>query len=205
MVILSRDVKFYEFSMMKKDHFLITKMDEFQRDLHYEIFLRLDHDQIIDVMRKTWTNSIMSSIFQKIYRDQNFWYQKLSSQFKTFEGPGVDWLRAYKFLEDGLSEEKLIVAAEKGLLPELEILILNGVNPAASNNRAIIVATQRGHVAIVDRLLKDKRVIPINYLIRLASRNGHIATLNRLLEDVRLDPSYKREWIFSDRQSSFRR
>jgi len=160
--------------------------------LHYEVLLRMDYDDIVRLMALTRSNPEISGILLNIHQDQNFWYQKLSNQLKTFFDPDVNWLRVYKFLEGGLTEDKLIVAAEKGLLPEVEILILNGVNPAANNNDAIRSASQRGHVAVVDRLLKDKRVDPAsknNEAIRGASQNGYLEVVNRLLQDNRVDPS----------------
>jgi hypothetical protein len=49
-----------------------------------------------------------------------------------------------------------------------------------------------GHLAVVNRLLEDKRVDPAahdNNAIRIASQNGHLSVVNRLLEDKRVDPA----------------
>jgi hypothetical protein len=63
------------------------------------------------------------------------------------------------------------------------------VNPSADNNSAIRLASQFGHIAVVDRLLQDPRVDPSadnNSAIYLASQFGHIAVDERLLQDKRI-------------------
>jgi hypothetical protein len=54
------------------------------------------------------------------------------------------------------------------------------------------VASQSGHLVVVDRLLQNKRVDPAannNCAIRMASQKGHFAVVNRLLQDKRVDPA----------------
>ena len=63
-------------------------------------------------------------------------------------------------------------------------------------HNAIRYASERGHIAVVDRLLREdrSRVDPSdcnNYAIRWASYNGHIAVVDRLLQDDRVDPTVK--------------
>jgi ankyrin repeat protein len=68
----------------------------------------------------------------------------------------------------------------------------NRVDPSADNNKAIRIASQKGHLDIVNRLLEDPRVDPSAYnnsAIKWASQNGHFDIVNRLLEDPRVDPS----------------
>src|SRR5947199_199392 len=60
-----------------------------------------------------WSSDVCSS-------DLIFWYQKLSQDIKTFEDSSVNWLHAYKFLEYGLAEDKLIEAAKNGFINELK-------------------------------------------------------------------------------------
>jgi surface antigen len=53
-------------------------------------------------------------------------------------------------------------------------------------------AAENGHLAVVERLLQDRRVDPSagdNYAVRLAAQNGHLAVVQRLLQDERVDPS----------------
>jgi hypothetical protein len=52
------------------------------------------------------------------------------------------------------------------------------------------LAAQCGHIAVVERLLKDERVDPSaddNHAVLLAAQNGHFAVVDRLLEDDRVD------------------
>jgi hypothetical protein len=54
------------------------------------------------------------------------------------------------------------------------------------------MAAENGHLAVVERLLQDKRVDPSaddNYAVRWAAVNGHLAVVERLLQDKRVDPS----------------
>jgi surface antigen len=56
-------------------------------------------------------------------------------------------------------------------------------------------AAANGHLAVVARLLQDRRVDPAapaarsNQAMRLASANGHVAVVERLLRDERVDPA----------------
>ena len=50
-------------------------------------------------------------------------------------------------------------------------------------------ASQNGYIAVVERLLQDRRVDPSAYnneAIHLASKFGHVAIANRLLQDPRV-------------------
>ena len=78
----------------------------------------------------------------------------------------------------------------------VDLLLLDeSVDPSFNNNSAIRYASNYGYIAVVDRLLQEKkRVDPSadnNYAICWASNNGHIAVVDRLLQDVRgrVDPS----------------
>jgi ankyrin repeat protein len=76
----------------------------------------------------------------------------------------------------------------------LEIVdkLLPFVDPSAGNNKAIRESSEKGCVAVVDRLLADPRVDPsvdINCAIRVASQKGHLAVVTRLLQDERVNPS----------------
>ena len=68
------------------------------------------------------------------------------------------------------------------------------IDPSAKNNFAIRYTSEKGHIAVVDRLLQEPKnrvdsSADINYAIRVASKNGHIAVVERLLQDRRVDPS----------------
>ena len=54
------------------------------------------------------------------------------------------------------------------------------------------MASENGHLHIVDRLLQDSRVDPSdrnNCAIGWASLKGHLHIVERLLQDPRVDPS----------------
>jgi hypothetical protein len=57
---------------------------------------------------------------------------------------------------------------------------------------AVEVAAEKGHVDVVEYLLRDAMFDPsafCNRAIRLAAREGHLAVVERLLQDKRVDPS----------------
>ena len=65
------------------------------------------------------------------------------------------------------------------------LLSTNEIDPSDNDNEAIRLASEHGHIAVVDRLLQDGtgRVDPNDYdcqAIRLASQNGHIVILEKL-------------------------
>jgi ankyrin repeat protein len=66
------------------------------------------------------------------------------------------------------------------------------VDPTAFYNEAIRLASENGHLKVVQLLLRDDRVDPSddnNYAIRWASSNGHLKVVQLLLRDDRVDPS----------------
>jgi hypothetical protein len=93
------------------------------------------------------------------------------------------------------SEKKFVfkIASEFGNFELFEILLKDhGVDPSASNNKAIRSASANGRTKIVATLLQDGRVDPSvkgNEAIRSASRNGHFKIVEMLLKDHRVDPS----------------
>ena len=83
-------------------------------------------------------------------------------------------------------------AITKGDALMVELFIQAGVDPSAEDNRAIQLASENGHLSVVDRLLQDARVDPSaqdNAAIREASDSGHLPVVDRLLQDARVDPS----------------
>jgi ankyrin repeat protein len=128
-------------------------------------------------------------------------------------------LRVEKYIESFILDQKKF-GHWRGIMSDLEIILLEccklgrplvvikylinkGVNPIPINNRAIMSASENGHVDVVKLLLSYKRVDPWvegsfirvdpsvegNYAIRWASRNGHLETVKALLSDPRVDPS----------------
>lgn len=135
------------------------KMEINAHDLYYEIFLRTDYDTILRIAASTRSDPDLSGTIRKILTNNNFWHQKLSQEIKTFWDPSVHWAQVYKFfaskkLYPALLEE----AALTGLITELKLLLLNGVDPTAGNNRAIRSAAARGHYGVVDQLLRDPQL-----------------------------------------------
>jgi ankyrin repeat protein len=87
-------------------------------------------------------------------------------------------------------------ACRTGDVQVVERLLLDPkINPSAEDDEAIIIASDRGHVQVVERLLDhqgSKRVNPearMNLAIICASANGRIEVVERLLKDPRVDPS----------------
>jgi hypothetical protein len=66
------------------------------------------------------------------------------------------------------------------------------VDPSANDNYAVRLAAKNDQLAVVERLLQDKRVDPSarnNDAVRQAARNGHLAVVERMLQDPCVDPS----------------
>ena len=87
--------------------------------------------------------------------------------------------------------DKMMYAIVTGDVEVVDELIKRGYDPSKDNNYPIILASYRGKLPIVNRLLEDKRVNPgasgSSAVIR-ASENDHLPVLNRLLQDKRVDP-----------------
>ncbi len=93
-------------------------------------------------------------------------------------------------------------ASKLGDVEIVDELIHRGYNPSTNNNLAIRLASENGHLPVVNRLLQDNRVNPTadnNYAIRWASLNGRLPVVKRLLQDDRvrnsLDPKLLQEYI----------
>ena len=71
------------------------------------------------------------------------------------------------------------------------LLISKNIDPGYCNNCAIRYASENGHADVVELLLEDERVDPIddNYVIIIASTEGHTDVVKLLLEDGRANPS----------------
>ena len=82
-------------------------------------------------------------------------------------------------------------------LKKVKYFLNRGVDPSVNDNFAIIKASEKGYLEIVELLLKDYRVDPTlhkNRAIRWASENGHIEVVKCLLKDQRVDPTDYRNY-----------
>ena len=95
--------------------------------------------------------------------------------------------------------DEFIGAAQTGDINKVKLLLTNPeVNPAAIDNRAILLASENGHTEIVRLLLSDPRVDPTaenNWAIRSASRHGHTEVVRLLLADPRVDPAANDNYV----------
>ena len=88
------------------------------------------------------------------------------------------------------------VAASKGHLGIIDSLLKYPSPPGRVGNIemlniSLIVASQKGQLVVVNRLLEDPRIVPDvrnNAPLCGASRNGHLEVVRRLLQDPRVDP-----------------
>jgi len=85
----------------------------------------------------------------------------------------------------------------RGHVAHVAMALRCGADPSANSQFAIRAASEHGHVAVVNLLLRDVRVDPSavrQYAMGLASRNGHVEVLDRLLCDARVDPGANDQW-----------
>lgn len=90
------------------------------------------------------------------------------------------------------STHPIIKASAIGDAEIVDELIKRGFDPFVLRNYAIGLASENGHIKVVERLLQDERVNPAdnrNEAIELASKNGHIEVVERLLQDERVNPA----------------
>jgi ankyrin repeat protein len=95
---------------------------------------------------------------------------------------------------NGNERVALLSAVKYGHVDVVDYLLRQGAmfDPSGDGNYAIGLAAERGHLAVVDRLLQDERVDPSardNYAVQQAAVRGHLAVVKRLLQDARVDPS----------------
>jgi hypothetical protein len=87
------------------------------------------------------------------------------------------------------------LVTENTMVDVIELLLKNPrINPASNSNIAIITASEKGNVKIVELLLKDKRANP-NKAILCAVENNHLEVVEMLLKDNRVDPGYSSDVI----------
>jgi len=117
-----------------------------------------------------------------------------STQTPTpFVSPSLVTLEALdKLFVKPWDEKRLEDAADEGDVGVVNLLIQMGVDPSADDNHAICLASSKGQLPVVERLLQDERVNPSadnNAAFRMAAQDGHLDVVNRLLQDSRVDPS----------------
>ena len=82
-------------------------------------------------------------------------------------------------------------ACRSGDTERVRLLLLDGIDPTANNNRAIKYACHNGHSEVV-KLLLEAGVDPSvddNYPLKVACQNGRVEVVKVLLQDPRVDPS----------------
>jgi Ankyrin repeats (3 copies) len=96
----------------------------------------------------------------------------------------------------GMTNDDLQTAAVDGRLVDLErLLSYPNLDPAVELDRAMGLAAQAGHMAVVERLLQDRRVVEstdiswLQYGLRWASANGHTAVVEVLMRHPCIDPT----------------
>merc|ERR1711991_178584 len=125
------------------------------------------------------------------------WIDKHNVKFAVGEFVGGDlWLLCLLkegFVEDDEKNECFVACAFCGYEEcVIELLKDEKVDPCCKDYLPIQVASENGHVKVVDILLKDRRADPgaeDDYAIRFASEIGHAAVVDLLLKDGRADPS----------------
>src|SRR3989304_4321084 len=156
-------------------------------DLLHELLLHLNDASIVNLKV---SHSRLNNAIEEVYKNNLFWKHKTEILLETkLVDKKIDWRLIYNKIK---SDVDLKRAAEEGDLNLVNILIEANFDPSADNNYAIGVASNNGHLNIVNRLLKNDKVDPSacnNYAIICASEMGHLDVVNRLLEDDRVDPS----------------
>jgi hypothetical protein len=124
-----------------------------------------------------------------------------TSDLSVFTSPSLNRLKAFEaniaLWCFGSMDDKWAQFRDAVLEGDTDIIELGlraGVDPSAKDNYAILSASERGHISVVDRLLQDERVDPTaryNFAILSASECGHISVVDRLLQDERVNPTVK--------------
>lgn len=87
---------------------------------------------------------------------------------------------------------RILVSAILGNDYDLFEKVLSRVDPSEFDNLAVILASEKGRIEMVNRLLQDPRVDPSaqgNLPLRLASQEGRLNVIDRLLQDPRVNPA----------------
>ena len=102
-----------------------------------------------------------------------------------------------------LDEWQMLV--QRGHVTHIGLAMRCGADPSARNQFAVRFASSKGHVHVVNLLLRDERVDPSvaeQYTIGFASCNGHVEVVDRLLRDARVDPGADSQWAIRHASSN---
>lgn len=147
------------------------------RDLLYEYIKKLDYPSIKN------TCLMYKDVYLTCSTDVQIGelIRKRRIEFKT-----------YLLLRNVNIQYKIVDASTKGDVEVVDELIKRCYDPSENGNSAIIYASGRGHIQVVNRLLQDERVDPSshnNLASALASKNEHLSVVRRLLQDIRVRKS----------------
>lgn len=97
----------------------------------------------------------------------------------------------YHTYNEGQKNSALDMAAKKGYVEILKLLVEDGVDPSINMNSALSEAVFHGQTEAVKFLLKDNRVDPKENSSNIidACTKGYVDIVRVLLEDNRIDPS----------------
>lgn len=159
----------------------------------YETILRVVDDlPIDDVVNLCQTNQLFSNICS----DWKYWSTRALKDFglpkKAFFVNNVTAVQRYDNIMELLSNpiDNFLNSVSKNNVMNVETL-LNFVDPSIENNKAIIIATEKGYLDMVKLLLTDLRVNPSvddNYALIEACRRGYAMIVKKLLSDKRVSP-----------------
>lgn len=142
------------------------------RDQLYEIITHLELDEIINLCK---SDKQLSKACQDDQRIMNLiWTKQQQIKQKTDE--------FLVSLNDGYYHlDPITEALWREQLDIIDELIKRGYDPSVGDNRPIVIASKKGYLNIVKRLLRDPRVDPAgddNMAIIEASRKGHLDIVN---------------------------
>jgi len=86
---------------------------------------------------------------------------------------------------------EFFASIERGHVAHARLALRWGTDPSDDDQAAIRAASQCGHCAVVELLLRDERVDPAahaQYALFEACAHGHVAVVERLLREPRIDP-----------------
>jgi hypothetical protein len=98
-------------------------------------------------------------------------------------------------------DQKCQIMAQAGALGDLEMIkvmiVKYGTHPGIKNNIAIIEASKAGHFHVVDYLMNNAKVNPVDqkhYAMKMAVQYCHLHILERLLQCPNADVSYDQNY-----------
>lgn len=170
----------------------IAQLEKLPNELLFKTIENLSVGDIKQLCRSSYKLSRICNnwYFWSYLSERDFGFPK--EKFYV-DDPKIKPVDRYQRIENLLSNKNknFQAAIYDDDLDSLDILLLY-YDPSINHNDAISIASSRGYIDIVDRLLQDKRVDPSdqdNLAIIYAAREGHLDVVDRLLQDERVDPS----------------